>query len=391
MPRNNNKRQRQSDDAPPTNVAPPKSVTPLRAGEAVIDNFAVSLREEAKVFLIPKSKAYLREVATTYGKTETFQRMQGDPTFIPRSARISFTIRSNRTTSELDDFQTLKEETDVIVEETKKKLRDNIIKSLEIEIKNRVATLSTLSISAISACVNVAIAENAGETRFIDAIVRDAFAYQGTMMAEAATFDIEKLQTKLNKLHPESLEEDDEDFPNSISARARELINALFLMPLHEWTRARKDKDARTALRKLQAKEKEDATAKTTTAIQVEPNVSETQLADLIKEAVSKETAALRKQLEQLQKKKGTASKDARGRRSGASEKQNRSRSQTRGRNQKRSVRFSKRSEQVAEYDKDSPPSNGVLRPSRYRPSPQRKSEKSKRKPKGKSNRQRRN
>ena len=125
-----NKRQRKSDEGAETSKAPPKAVTPIRAAEAVIDAFVESLREEVRPSLTRKAKTFLKDYVKSHTKTETTYRIQDDPDFIPRSARFNFAIKSDKSTSELEDFQQLADETDEIVNKKKKKLRNKILKSL---------------------------------------------------------------------------------------------------------------------------------------------------------------------------------------------------------------------------------------------------------------------
>ena len=71
-------------------------------------------------------------------KLEIHSRMVADEAFIPRSARINFSIKSNRATSESKEYKTLVEENNKLVADTKKKFCNNIISSIALMMHQRI-------------------------------------------------------------------------------------------------------------------------------------------------------------------------------------------------------------------------------------------------------------
>ena len=96
-----------------------------------------------------------------------------------------------------------------------------------------------------------------------------------------------------------------------------------------------------------------------------EPNVSQAKINDLIKEAVTKETAQLRKKLAKLESEAKSHPKGSRGRRQGASEKEKQGKVKTRKPTPKK-VRFDGDNDKADGSDSDSKRSNSILRKPKY-------------------------
>ena len=370
MPRDN-KRQRQSGESEKTSPAPSTPATPMRAGEVAIDAFVESLRKEAQLPLAKSSKSYLRDFAAIKSKLETYGKINNDEDFIPRSARLSFSIKSDKDTSELETFKALKEETDVIVSETKKKLRKKILDSMTIEINNRNKKLLSALFDGLKLCTRVALAETGSADKHENAAIRDVYADLTTKIEEHSIFNSTELDNGISTRFPPDFNA--AAVPEKVTTRTSELFTALFLVPIKQWSAAHEEKKIRDRLQKLNVNMVQEATNNAVVAMDTEESVSPQKLADLIKEAVSKETAALRKEVAALKsEKKQPAKKETRGRRSGASEKQKQSRSKS------RKVRFANEKERADDADNDSSRDGGILRPSKYRSSHQKKKQGSK-------------
>ena len=239
-----NKRQRQSDEGNETSKAPPKAETPIRAAEAVIDTFVESLREEVRQNLTKKAKTFLKDYVTSHTKTETSYRIQDDPDFIPRSARFNFSIKSDKSTSELEEFQDLADETDEIVQETKMKLRAKIIKSLEIEVNNRIFNMITLLCHSANLCAKIAGIEQGNEIPVI-AVTHGIFENCYDALENVLTLKRERIEEQLDDLFKEDENEEPTEAGVQALVRASELFDALFILPAKRWKRAKHEADIR--------------------------------------------------------------------------------------------------------------------------------------------------
>ena len=341
-----------------------------------IDAFVESLRKEAQLPLAKTSKSYLRDFAVIKSKLEIYGKITADEDFIPRSARLSFSIKSDKNTSELETFKALKEETDVIVNETKKKLRKKILESLTIEINNRNKKLLANIFDGLKLCTRVALAETGSPDKHETAAIRDTYAALATKIEENSIFSGTELDNGLSARFPP--EETAVTIADNALTRTSELFTALFLVPIKKWSVANEEKKIRDRLQKLNSDMVKEATNDAIVAMETEESVSPNKLAQLIKEAVSKETAALRKEVATLKgEKKKPAKKESRGQRSGALEKQKRSKSKS------RKVRFVNGNGRADDADNDSSRGGGILRQSSYQSSQKKKGKG----PKNKSNR----
>ena len=272
MPRDN-KRQRQTGDGEKTSPAPSKPATPLRAGEMAIDAFLESLREEAKLPLAKSSKSHLRDLCTLHSKIDTLGKMTDDEDFIPRSARLKFSIKSDSKTSALDEFKALKEQTDLIVQETKTKLREKIVDTLTIETSNRSKLLAESTLNGLHLCTLIALAEKGNPARLANKATRDAYATLAQSIEETSPVTGTVMDNKLTQLYPPDGTTD--AVPTAAATRISELFTALFVVPICKWNEAHHEKKIRDCLQQINANLVKEATNNTVVAMETEESVSQ--------------------------------------------------------------------------------------------------------------------
>ena len=158
--------------------------------------------------------------------------------------------------------------------------------------------------------------------------------------------------------------------PSSVCDRTRELVTALFIIPIRKWKEATEDQELQNKLKAILTVETKQATAAALMEVDNEPNMSKAKMNDLIKQAVTKETAALRKELNKLKRESSPHPKESRGRRQGASEKEKKGNKQKEKKGTDTKVKFAKGSAPADDHDKGTKKSRGALRPSSYSPSP---------------------
>ena len=110
--------------------------------------------------------------------------MKDDEAFIPRSACINFTIKSNKTTSETNEFKELVEANNALVADTKKKFRDNIIASLAIEIQQQITKITEQIIEAINLCAKILLIEQSESIDLALLATRSSFAILLPLLTE---------------------------------------------------------------------------------------------------------------------------------------------------------------------------------------------------------------
>ena len=354
---NNNKRQRKQSDTAQTSQPPSKAPTPTRIAETAISTYAESLREEVQPALTRKAKAFLTEFIAASNKAATYTRMEGDTSFIPRSARIQFEVKSNKTTSKLDEFQEIVEKTKTIVCDTQTKFRKMIMESLKIEVESRIGKISGLVIEGIHLCAKITLVEKEESEADSKTVTKIAFSNLEQSISSSSTIPLSTLRSVMQEKCPsqENESQDDDTVPTAVTDRVQEMATALFIIPLRKYNQAKDDRDLRDKLKKIVSDETEEATAETSMMVEKEPTVSPEQLADLIKQAVSKETKALRQKVTELEKKAQSHPKGRRGHRQGASKKEMNGKKET----EEKRVRFKKGTASRDGADSDSPKRNG--------------------------------
>ena len=379
MPRDNKRQCNQTAAMATTSPAPSKPQTAIGVATMAIDSYVESLSKEVQPTLSRKAKAYLHEVASAMNKLEISMRMTADEEFIPRSARINFTIKSNQATSETEEYKTLVEENDRLVSETKQKFRDNIMASMALEMGQRLTKVATLLLTGVNLCVKIALIETKESPACeLDATRQVSIALFPAVDETTAITDV-LMTDELNKMYPPpttqaSTAGEQAACPKPVVTRARELAAALFILPLRKWHKAKKAQKLREKLRAIVIAETKQATEAATMEVENEPTMSESKMKDLIKEAVSKETAALKKELARLKSAKQSDSlhpKGKRGQRQGASEKEKKSgNNKTKKKTPGKNVRLANDNDDRADdAGSASRKSGGALRQSSYQSS----------------------
>lgn len=128
------KRVRFNDQETTESQTPLKPI--LKGPSAIAREFVTeavaSLPSSIKSLVIEKSLFYNKLQSTKRQRVKTTNRLRED-NFIPRSARINFSITASSRVTEIESFKTLKDETDKYVEEVQNKLKALTIKVSEME------------------------------------------------------------------------------------------------------------------------------------------------------------------------------------------------------------------------------------------------------------------
>ena len=382
MPRDNKRQRKQTAATAKTSLAPSKPQTPIGVATMAIDTYMESLNKEVRPTLSRKAKTYLHEVATTWGKLEVHAKLTADESLIPRSARINFTIKSNKATTVTEEYHTLIEETDKLVTETKKKFHASIMKSIALKIGQQIDNVAKLLLSGFNLCVQIATIEtNESPDGELDATRKIAIALFPAV-DETTAISVTKLTGALEKLYPlpatqQSNAGEPVACPEPVVTRARELAAALFILPLRKWHEARKAQKLQEKLRAVAIAETNQATEDASMEVDIEPSIDKAKVKDLIKEAVSKKTAALKRELEKLRCTRRSGSpypKAKRGQRQGASSKEKKSKNnKSNKKTNKKTTQSNSNNDKIDAAANDSNKNGGTVRKLSY-PNSQRKS-----------------
>ena len=131
-----NVRLRSTDEEPEKAPAKRNPIAPLRAGEELIGEglsmlqiaIAAPLRENAKAFLLLKSKCFNKQK-----QIEKMNVSDAENEFFPRSTRFKFELNVSKEATASDDFKILRQQTDEKILEMKRTFKSYVIRATEIE------------------------------------------------------------------------------------------------------------------------------------------------------------------------------------------------------------------------------------------------------------------
>jgi hypothetical protein len=107
---------------------PPKTLA-----ESFIRSHVVSLQPQLATILEKLGIQHVNLLAKAHSKATVIQRMEADPSFIPRSARIEFSINLSKKAEATAEFQTLHAETERMLQDFRLGLRRQVISAAKIE------------------------------------------------------------------------------------------------------------------------------------------------------------------------------------------------------------------------------------------------------------------
>jgi hypothetical protein len=118
------------------NTDPSNVKSPTAAAEASILSSVASLQKDIATIIEKLSKEHLILLRKLDSKKAILKKLLDNEDVIPRSARIDFGLTGSIRTEQRAEFIALKEETSVMVNNFGKELRNQVIKSIRIEINS---------------------------------------------------------------------------------------------------------------------------------------------------------------------------------------------------------------------------------------------------------------
>ena len=125
----------------PTNTAVNRA--PLKSAQLHIQEYVSSLPPTTASILLRLAKNHLQLRAKLHHKLEQLKKMKDDASFIPRSARVNFTLAGSKAAEQTPEFQTLRDNTSTLVEKFQTDLKKQISAATEIEKKVLLSQLRT--------------------------------------------------------------------------------------------------------------------------------------------------------------------------------------------------------------------------------------------------------
>lgn len=325
------------------------SQSPSEAAKKCVTLAVASLPESTK----PMAAHWCTKINTAYTKwyrhTKNLTIHAANPEFIPRSARVNFTLTGSKLVTEENDFKTLAASTKEEVEKFQQKLKELITEAAKLENSALKKELGKVIATAIISFAKVSLMSFTGKaptSADLNYLVYETFL--ATFDNEPIVFSAANCSTLYTELTGSSLLET--DILSGYSTTTVEFLNIfqdhchrLFVAPLKAYSDADEANAVSAIIDQFTTSViTGSVTATTVTAMDDEPTMSNTQLESLIHSSVKKNTDAIRSQLnnqlKELTSKLSSVPKNsARGAVAGASlKKKNKKKSATTGQAQKK-------------------------------------------------------
>ena len=118
-----------------------KEKAPLEVAHEKIQVHVASLQDQLASILGRAAKSHLSALARHHHKQVQLSKMKDDDTFMPRSARLQFQLKTSKITENSDELKLLQAETKTAVDEFQTALKDKIMAATKLELKKMKANI----------------------------------------------------------------------------------------------------------------------------------------------------------------------------------------------------------------------------------------------------------
>ena len=308
-------------------------MTPKATSIKSVRNFAATLRTHLSPIVLSAGLSHIDLLHKWSTKCRQHGKMENDVDFIPRSARfVHFDFEVSKQVETSEEFQEVKAQTDLLIQELRLNLKDQVMEALKIEILilrkdlyiNLVKEIYSiiqgkLLVEKKDANAHLVLSTimhynsedlldsfDTNKTEFCN-IYREHHALQEFPIPNAPT------PTQDNTIMPDEAEppEAPAEPPNQTQAIANrdlartclDFIRSTFLRPTALYFNRLEEIEIDLSLKKLHfTAETEDKAAATKARMDLEPSASPELVRDLIRGQVQKDTKNLRSEVGQLKK-----------------------------------------------------------------------------------------
>ena len=119
------------------------ATTPLDAARKTLMAHCESLQPQIATILSKLGKQHLSSLQRIHTKRQQVSKLEHDNTLIPRSARVKFTLTASKLVESDAEYQRLKEDTEVLIDNFQRELKRKIILCSALEARLVMAKLRT--------------------------------------------------------------------------------------------------------------------------------------------------------------------------------------------------------------------------------------------------------
>ena len=136
-------------------VATPDSavLTPLAHAKRTLTSHLASLQAQEAALLSRLGSRHLSTLLKLHQKKNQVRKLEDDPTSLPRSTRLKFSLNPSNLVKHTQEYATLKEETDDVLNQIQVSLRLQVFKLLKLEVKTLQKSLLDSFVEAFRLCI----------------------------------------------------------------------------------------------------------------------------------------------------------------------------------------------------------------------------------------------
>jgi hypothetical protein len=297
-----------------------KAITPMSSARQSLAASCVSLQPEIATILSKLGLETIQNLQKLSHKQRQVKKIEDEVDFVPRSARVKFTLTTSKLVEEDAEYIRLRDETSTLVDNFQTALKNSILKLAKLEtslLKKKVADDFAISLRlSVEACL---IIESDPALPNADRIVVTLLSEYSTKLLEHLGITLPDFKTVYKRMHtlaslpaPLTLRVDIDAPPRLVEAlppqptlhalsKIQRTLETTFLDPWSIYIDVQHRNDITLRLKKLGTEHfTTAATEDANMVLDDEEPVAARLMKDLIKDQVATHTKALRKEVETL-------------------------------------------------------------------------------------------
>ena len=303
--------------------------SPMSVATKCLTTHCESLHKSAQKILLPLGLKHLKLISKRFHKQQELNRLEKNPSIIPRSARFGFTLTGEKGAEDFDEFHRVSEEVKAAVLETQRKFRDLTVKGLIalIKFKNKeIEKDMARGMLHLIETIRISQKKNLDTTTVASDLINQSFDKISTNFQSTRENFINTFNETNNVVLPQTLLTQ-VDATNTDNAVILRWLDSIFIAPFSAYIRQYQNNQISHELEELHSelslsKKTDDARM----IIDEELPADRIQLNELIQREATKQTQALRQELNTLKNKMAKNTTTGGSKRSASKEK-NKSRS----------------------------------------------------------------
>ena len=190
----------QTDNDSPIQLTLSSDLTPKGTALLSVRNYAATLRKHLKPIITTAGETNIAHMNNWMTKLKLYKRMEDDIELIPRSARINFEFRVSKHVENCTEFVAINKETTNIISDFQIQLKQQIMKVLDLEIKQLRSHMYTNLCKQINLVIQ-AILVSEGKAVSPHLIVSTFMHYHQEEFLAQTSMELQEFNEKYKEVH----------------------------------------------------------------------------------------------------------------------------------------------------------------------------------------------